>query len=148
DHLLTGLEPRLDLLQIHVVRREVSTDDFQAAKLLVFRRNEDKIAIMHVQDGRCRDNGVHLGGWTAEGGLNEHAQAEDSGILNFNSNLGRANIWIEDGANVADRSLEYVIGIRIWADFRGIAEPDMGQVVLIHVADNPNGRKVRNCERI
>src|SRR5271157_37847 len=148
DHLLSWLEPRLDLLQIHVVRQEVSTDDLQAAKLLVFRGNENKIAIVHVQDGGCRNDGVHLGGLTAEGGLHEHAQPQNSGIPNFNSNFGCANIRIEDGTNVADRSLEYVIGIRVWADLRGVANPDMGEVVLVHVADNPDGRKVRNCERI
>src|SRR5271165_317757 len=75
DHLLPRLESRLDLLQSHVVWQKVATDDFQPTKLLVFRRNENKIAIVHVQNGGCGDNGVHLGGLPAESGLHEHAQA-------------------------------------------------------------------------
>src|SRR5690242_20521105 len=53
-HFLPGLEPRLDLLQAHVVRQQVSTDNFQSAKLMVGRGNIDKIAIVHVEDGGCR----------------------------------------------------------------------------------------------
>ena len=148
DHLLPWLEPRLDLLQIRVVRQQISADHFHAAKLLVGRGNEDEIAIVHVQDGGRRDDGVHLLGLTAEGGPHEHAQPHDSGILHFNSNLGGADIGIENRANVADLPLEHAIGIGIQADLRRIAEPDVGQVVLVHVADNPDGRQIGNRERV
>ena len=139
-----GFSPDLISCRFVLSVQEVSTDHFHAAKLLVGRGNEDKIAIVHVQDGGCRDNRVHLPGLTAEGGPHEHAQPHDSRILNFDPNLGRADVGIENRADVAHPSLEHAIGIGIQADLRGIAEPDAGQVVLVHVADNPDvtrGRK-------
>src|ERR1019366_3706908 len=146
DYLLAWLDPGLDFFETHVVRQEVSTHHLHATKLLAGRGNEHKIAIVHAQDSGCRDNGVHHRGLTAESGLHEHSQSHDSGILDFHSDLGRTNIRIERGADVAYPSLEHAIRIRIQADLRGIAEPDSGQVVLVHVADNPNRREIGNRE--
>jgi len=64
-------------------------------------RDVDKIAIVHVQDGGRRDNGVHLPGLTVEGGSHKHANPHDSGILNFDPNLGRAEVGIENRADIA-----------------------------------------------
>src|SRR5208337_130028 len=119
NHLLPGLESRLDFLQIQIVRQEVSTDDFHAAKLLVGRGKVNKIAIVHVEDGGCRDNSVHLPGLTVKGGPHEHAQAHDSRILNFYPNLGRADVGIENRANVADRALEDLAGMGVPATRQG-----------------------------
>ena len=77
-------------------------------------------------------------GLAVEGGPHEHAQPHHSGILNFDANLGGADVGIEDRADVADPALEHAIGIGIQADLRGIAQPDIGQVILIHVADHPD----------
>src|ERR1700680_2567977 len=97
-HLLSWLESRLDLLEIRVGLQEVSADDIQAAKPVAGGWHVDVIAIVHVQHGRCRDNGVHLLGLTAEGGPHEHAQAHVSRILHFDPDLARADAGIEDGA--------------------------------------------------
>src|ERR1019366_7414565 len=129
DYLLAWLDPGLDFFETHVVRQEVSTHHLHATKLLAGCGNEHKIAIVHAQDSGCRDNGVHHRGLTAESGLHEHSQSHDSGILDFHSDLGRTKIRI-----------------RIQADLRGIAEFDSGQVVLVHVADNPNRREIGNRE--
>src|ERR1035438_7308761 len=51
-HLLARLQPRLDLLHVHVVRQEVATDHLHAAKLAIGRRNEDPIAVMRSEERR------------------------------------------------------------------------------------------------
>src|ERR1039457_6159287 len=68
DYLLAWLDPGLDFFETHIVRQEVSTHHLHAAKLLAGRGNEHKIAIVHAQDGGCRDKGVHHRGLTAESG--------------------------------------------------------------------------------
>src|SRR5450432_1593435 len=113
DYLLSRRKSRLNVLQVCVIRQQIAADYLHAAKLLIWRGHEDKIAIMHVQDGGCRNDRVHLSGLTAKGRLREHAQPHDSGIVNFYSDLRRPNAWIEDRANIANRSLERSIGIRI-----------------------------------
>src|SRR5450432_1984769 len=50
NQLLSWFEPRLNLLQSHVVLQEVSTNHFHTPKLLVGCGNENKVAIVHVQD--------------------------------------------------------------------------------------------------
>src|ERR1035441_9700084 len=95
DHLLAWLDPGLDFLQTRVVRQEVSTHHLHAAKLLAGRGNEHKIAIVHAQDGGCRDNSMHHRGLTAESGLHEHSQPHESRIPDFDADLGRTNIRID-----------------------------------------------------
>ena len=82
---------------------------------------------------------MHLFGLTAECGPHEHAQPHDPWILNFYANFGRADAGIEYRADVAHSSPEHAIGIGIQGDLRGIADLDAGQIILVHVADNPNG---------
>src|SRR5208283_5852750 len=135
NHFLARFQPRLDLLQTRVVSQEISTDNLQAAKLLIRRGNENKIAIVHMQNGGCRNNRVHLFGLTAESCLREHADPQHSWILDFDANLGGANARVEDRANVADRSLEHPLGIGIQDDLCGVPQPDIRQVVLVNVAD-------------
>src|ERR1022692_3246960 len=72
NYLLSGLQPGLDLLQVHIVREEISAGDFDAAELVARRGNVDKIPIVHVQNGGCRDDGVYFPGLTVEGGSHEH----------------------------------------------------------------------------
>src|ERR1035438_3355143 len=77
----------------------------------------------------------------------EHAKSHGSRILNFYANLRGANTRIEDHANVADPTFERATGIRVQGDVRRVAEPHMGHVILVHVANNPHRRDVRNRER-
>src|SRR5579863_3917380 len=147
-HLLARLQAGLDLLQIRVVLHQISTHHFHASKLLVGRGNEDKIAIVHVQDGGGRNDSVHLFGLAAEGGSRKHAEAHDSGILYLDANLSGAERRIKNRANVTDLSPEHAVGISIQGDLRGIPELDTSQVVLVHVANNPNRREIRYGERV
>ena len=91
--------------------------------------------------------GVHLCGLAAECRLREHAEPHHSGILHFDAHLGSANAGIENSANIADLALERPIGIGIQGDLRGIAEPDVRQVILVHVADDPDRRDIGNRKR-
>src|SRR5580692_4518725 len=88
-HLLAGRQTRLDFLQIHVVFQEIPSDDFNAPELVAGRRNVDEIPVMHVQDGGCRNDGVHFRGLTTEGGRHEHGYTHISRIRNFYPNLSR-----------------------------------------------------------
>ena len=53
-----------------------------------------------------------------------------------------------DCADVADRSLQHPVGIGVQADLGAVAEAHAGQVVFVHVADDPDGGQVGNRERI
>ena len=94
---------------------------------------------MHVQKGGCRDDSVHLRRLTVESGHHEHTHPHRSRILNFYPNLPRANIWVEDGKEVANPAFQYATGIRIQGNVRGIADLNReAKCVLIHVANYPD----------
>ena len=84
----------------------------------------------------------------AERGRHKHAQAHDPRIAHFDAHLGRAEVRIENRADVADPALEDLVGIGVQADFGGVAQAHIGQIVFVHVADDPDVGQVRNRERV
>ena len=70
------------------------------------------------------------------------------GIVDLNANLGRADLRIEDGADVADGAGEDAVGVSGEADVGLLTEMDVGEIVLVDVADDPYMRQVGDGEGV
>src|ERR1035441_1398044 len=145
-HLLGRLNARLDLLE--VARQGIAADYLDTPELFVRRRHVDPVAVVQMEDGRCRHHRVHFLRQAAEGGGDEHAQAHHARIGDLDSNFGGADVRIEYGTDVADRSPEHAVGVGVQADLGGVAEMHIGQIVLINVADDPDAGEVGDSERV
>ena len=81
----------------------LATDDFHAAEFLVWRRNENPIAIVQMQDRGRRNLRICFFFWPRNVAVANMPDAHDSaGIGDLEANFGRADIGIENRANVAD----------------------------------------------
>src|SRR5580658_5772268 len=58
DHLLSGLNSGGDFLQ--TARKHVASQHLDSAKLIAPGRRVNPVAIVHVQDGRGRNRGIHF----------------------------------------------------------------------------------------
>ena len=73
-----------------------------------------------------------------KGGGDEHADPHEPGVLHFQPDLRGADSGVEDGPDVADTALKHPAGIGVEADVRIVAQADEGEIVLVHVADDPD----------
>jgi hypothetical protein len=96
--------------------------NFGALELISPNRQKDPVAIMQMKNGLGGHHCVDLFALAGKGGGSKHAQLEEAGVGNLNTNLGRAQRWIEDGANVSDAARERAIGEGIEFDFCFLAE--------------------------
>ena len=83
-----------------------------------------------------------------EGGGHKHAETQHAGILHFQPHLRGAKIGIHDRPDVADPALESQVRVGIQVNVSVLADSHKAQIVLIHVAENPNVRQVGNREGI
>src|ERR1700761_6914676 len=83
------------------------------------------------------------------GDSGKHADTHQGiGIFNLDTNFCRADLGIEDGANVADDASEDTVRISVEAYVRLLAEMHGWKVILVDVADNPDVREVGDGEGI
>jgi hypothetical protein len=114
----------------------------------VGRGHVDPLAVVKMHDRGRRDGSMLFFRLASECGFDEHADAHKPRVPHFNANLGGANARIEDGADIANRPFQYLAGIGVEADLGGVADSDIRQVVLIHVADDPDVGQVGDRERV
>jgi len=120
--------------------------NFSALELSVAGRSEDPVAIMQMQHSSGRDDGVYFRLAAAEDGGDEHAELEDAWIGNFNTDLGGAQVGIEDGADVADVPGEDTVRIGADPNLRFLTELEFGQIIFEDVAKDPDMREVGDGE--
>ena len=120
--------------------------NFGALELIPPNWQEDPVAIMEMKNGLGGHHGVDLFALAGKRGGGKHAQPEEAGVGNLNTNLGRAQRRIEDGANVADVAGERAVGEGIEFDFCFLAELQLGNVVFVDIADNPYPGEVGDGE--
>ena len=75
---------------------------------------------------------------TAESGSDEHAGAHIAGIVDLDAHFGGTDIRIENGADVADRAGDDVIGIGFQANFGAVSQANVGQLIFVNVAEDPD----------
>ena len=73
-----------------------------------------------------------------ERGGDEHAQAQHARIVHFQPDFRRANIGIENRADVADPALQNPVRIGVQMDVGELAQRTYGQIVLIDIAEDPD----------
>ena len=112
--------------------------NLDALELLPARGHEDPVAVMQVKHGIGRNHGMCLLGAAGKGRRGKHAQLEEAGIGNLDAHLGGADGGIEHRADVADAAGERTIGIGVDVDLRFLAQLQLGNVVLVDIADDPN----------
>ena len=79
----------------------------------------------------------------------EHPEAQDiAGILNFEADLGGANIRIHDGTNTGDPAFQNPIGISVQMNIRILSDVHRRKIVLIHIADDPHLGRIGNREQV
>src|SRR5580658_2931052 len=144
--LCTGLDAGSDLL--HVSGKRIATFYFHALELAISRGDEHPVVVVQMQDCGCWNYGVNFLLQAMEGCGREHAWAHESGIANFNANLGGANGWVENRADVADRALDNLIRVSVQLNVGRLAEPHVGEIILINVAENPYVGQIGNRERV
>ena len=102
---------------------------------------------MQMQNCRCGHYGVQFILLPTECRGDKHAQHQ-ARILHLDPDLASADRRIENRKKIADRALEHATGIRAKRYLRGVADVNTGQIVLIHVADNPYVGEIGDGERI
>ena len=103
---------------------------------------------MQVQDCRGWDSRSFLDLPAVKGRGHEHSRSHHAMVSHLKSHLGRANVGIEDGTDVADDTSEDLIGISVQANVGFFSEAHIREIVLIYVTQNPNGAKVGDGKRI
>src|SRR6202035_3334810 len=86
---------------------------------------------------------------TVEGGVHEHAHAhQGSGIGYFHADFGRADVGIENRADVVDSSRQHFIRVSDQPNLGGFPHVNIGKIVFVDVAKNPDVGKIGDSERI
>ncbi len=148
-HLLARLKPRADFLLLGWgARKHFAGHHFHAPEAAMFHGCVYPIAVVQMQHrgGWNRCEGFSF--WAVEGGGGKHAESHHPRIRNFQADLRRAQVGIEDGADIGDPAFKHLVRIRVQMNVRVLIEPDKGEVVLIDVAQNPHLRKVGDGKRI
>lgn len=100
---------------------------------------EDVGAVVELEDRGGGNDGMQFGMRTFKNGGGEHAEAEQVlRIVHLNANLGGAQGGVELCADVADGSGEGFTGEGVEGDVSVLAEMDVGEVILVDVADDPD----------
>src|SRR5579872_926358 len=146
-YLLPRLDPGNNLLETS--RQHLSSHYLDPLKRPALGGNVNPIAIVQMKNSRGWNSGSVLRVHPLECGGHEHPEAKDIvGIFNFEADLGRANIRIHDRTNTGDSALQNPIRIRVQVNVRVLSDVNGGQVVLIHVADDPYLGRIRNSEQV
>src|ERR1700733_5437407 len=94
---------------------------------------------MQLEDCGGRNDGALLGARTLQDGRREHADAEEVvWVLDLDADLGGAQAGVELGADVADDAGEGFAGEGVELDVGVLAKMDVGKIVLVDVADDPD----------
>src|SRR5215510_11234253 len=101
-----------------------------------------------MKNGGGGNGGTRFLFFRAKRGSDEHARTHEAVVADFDANLSRAQVGVEDGADVADDASYDFVGIRVQADLGFLTELHVGQVVFKHVAENPEGAQIGNGEGI
>jgi len=86
--------------------------------------------------------------WPCNVAVTNIADAHKSGIGHLDAHLGRTQTRVEYGTHVADAPGEYLVGICVQADLCCFADVNVGKIIFINVAENPDVGQVRDGERI
>src|ERR1017187_5407733 len=135
-HALAQLNTRPNLL--HIAGKHLPAPPSHPPELPGVRGHVDPVAVMEVQDRGSRDHRMHLTLLAVERGLHKHSESEEPRVLDFQPNLGGAEIRVEGGTDIADAPFENLVREGFQTDFRVFAEVDKSQVVLVNVAHNPH----------
>ena len=146
NHLGSGLDPRDDLL--HVSGKHAAGDDFKAPETSIPQRHKDPVAVVQVQNCGRGNRGVGFDGLAVEGGSDKHPKAQQSWILHFQADFRGAEIGVKNLPDVTDSAFQNLVGIGVQMNVGIIAEMNLRESILVHVADDPNMRQVRNGERV
>ena len=110
--------------------------------------HEDPVLVMEVQDGIRRDDDCGLRLQAVEGGGGEEADAEAIALVgNGDPDLGGPDRGIEDGADVGDSAFDCLARVGVEGDVGFFAEMDLGEVVFVDIADDPDVGEVSDDER-
>src|ERR1017187_764373 len=145
NYALARMDSRTDLL--HLARQHLSTGYFDAPELGLPGRHVHPVAVMEVQHRGSRDDRMELFPLPLECGPDEHPQSHEPGIFHLQPNLGRVEIRIEDGTDIADARPENLVRVCVQADVSVLADLCKGEVVFVDVAHHPDMRQVRDRER-
>ena len=138
NYLCAGIDFRDYFL--HVPGQHVTGHNFKPPKMSVVQWHIKPLAIMQVQNRSRRHHGVHFCLAAMESGSDEHADAHQSGIFNFETNLRGTDRGIENRAYVTDPRLENLAGVGIEMNIRIIANLNLRQRILVNVTNNPDMR--------
>src|SRR6516162_5283440 len=97
---IAGMQTRHDILQL--ARSHRTGDDLLPPEPAVAGRHVHPIAIVQVQDGARRHDGVDFVRLSVKRRRDEHADAHHAGIGYLDADLRGANRGIEDGSDIAD----------------------------------------------
>ena len=127
----------------------ISAGDFHALKLPVRRGHEDPVAVVQMQDRGGRNLRVSL---PASGRGTWPSQTCPRRIIPGLRTSMRTLAVRRLGSRIAPMLLilpwKTLVGIGVQTDFGGVAQAHIGQVVFVHIADDPDLGKVGNRERI
>src|SRR5579863_1274528 len=144
DDLLAGFDTGEDDLAI--ASEHGAGVDFGTPELTAACGKKDPVAIMQVENRVSGYRGMRFGFAACKCSGGKHAELEKSGIANLDADLGGAQLGIEHGSDVADVTLHGTIGIGIQLDEGFLAELQLGNVVLVDVAKDPDFSQVGDGE--
>src|ERR1039457_3433739 len=73
----------------------------------------------------------------------KHANAHRSWILYLDADLAGSQIRIQNRKNIANSPFEYAARICVESDFSGVAGVNVGKVVFVDIANNPDRKSTR-----
>src|SRR6266852_4199290 len=146
NHLYAGLDARDHFL--HASRKRLPVHHFHAPELFVARGDIDPVAIVQMQDGGCRNEGMSFFFLDVKGRREKHTNAHQFWIANLDAHLCCAQRGIENGKHIVDAASKCLVGVSIQVDFGGFADMDTRKIILVDIAHNPHVAQVGNRERI
>jgi hypothetical protein len=144
NHLLAGLNSGENLLPVAV--EHFAGMHFGALELVAAGGKINPIAIVQVKNGIGGNHRACLLVQAHEGSRGKHAQLEEAGIGTSMRTLAVRKRWIEHRTDVADVAGSGRSGYALTLNARFLAELQLGNVVLIDIAENPDAGEVGDGE--